>query len=415
MAITNIPNLRRYLNNGYNVLFTGEHGIGKTAIIKQVFEEAGLKWAYFSASTLDPWTDLIGVPKEIPNPKDPNSKVLGFIRPEMFQNDEIEAIFFDELNRADTKVLNAVMELIQFHSINGHPLKNLKVVWGAINPDDDKGTYNVSYMDPAQMDRFQVRIDLKTDIDSDFFKKKYPLIAAPVMQWWNEMPTDIRKEVSPRRLDYIADALMKQCRLEDFVTPKANVSKLRSLIGDTVSLSSRLDKAMENKDAAMKLLTDANAMMKLASIDPEGIKKLSAMYEGRVSAELIEARGKQTGNTPQSTVRAVSGTFTSLVEDELSNPNPYWFKMVPAIIDELQPDEEEINNLSSAQKGKVINGLDEALKRLKGETMKRYFMSDTNIPAPCTVVAVAIGLADSLSVNTRDRFRNLTQGLNLPF
>lgn len=411
MALTNIPNLRRYLNNGYNVLFSGEHGIGKTAIIKQVFEEAGLKWAYFSASTLDPWTDLIGVPKEIVNPLDPNTKVLGFIRPEMFENDVIEAIFFDELNRADTKVLNAIMELIQFRSINGHKLKNLKVIWAAINPDDDKGTYNVGYLDPAQMDRFQVRIDLKTDIDTDFFKKKYPLIAGPCIQWWNEMPPDIRKEVSPRRLDYIADALMKQCRLEDFVTPKANVSKLRTLIGDVVSLATRLEKALVDEATALKLLADPNAMLKLAGIDATGAKKLALMYEGKVSGELLAA--KTTTN-----ISSTPNTFVDIIEDELKSPNPYWFKTLPAAIDDLQPTENEIKSLSDAQRAKVVSGLSEAMKRLKGETLKRYFIGDdtaTLLITPCTAVARVVNLRNVLYSSTADRFRNLTQGLQLPF
>ena len=43
----------------------------------------------------------------------------------------------DEFSRAHKKVRNAVMELIQFKSINGRKFKNLKIVWAAINPDDD--------------------------------------------------------------------------------------------------------------------------------------------------------------------------------------------------------------------------------------------------------------------------------------
>jgi len=43
-------------------------------------------------------------------------------------------LFFDELNRAHPKVLNAVFELVQFRSINGDKLPRLQCVIAAINP-----------------------------------------------------------------------------------------------------------------------------------------------------------------------------------------------------------------------------------------------------------------------------------------
>jgi hypothetical protein len=57
-----------WLKNGFNVLFVGKHGVGKTAMIKECFTRNGLvlgeTFLYFSAATLDPWVDLVGVPKE---------------------------------------------------------------------------------------------------------------------------------------------------------------------------------------------------------------------------------------------------------------------------------------------------------------------------------------------------------------
>ena len=61
---------------------------------------------------------------------DNGNSYLDLVRPQEFQDDEVEAIFMDEFSR-HKKVRNAVMELIQFKSINGRKFKNLKIVWAA--------------------------------------------------------------------------------------------------------------------------------------------------------------------------------------------------------------------------------------------------------------------------------------------
>ncbi len=124
-----------WVQNNLNVLFRGKHGVGKTAVVINTFNRHKLKWKYFSASTLDPWVDFVGVPREA---TDENGNVyLDLLRPREFAADEVEAIMIDEYNRGAKKVKNAVMELLQFKSINGKKFNNLKMVWAAINPDDD--------------------------------------------------------------------------------------------------------------------------------------------------------------------------------------------------------------------------------------------------------------------------------------
>ena len=50
--------------NEVNVVFRGRHGVGKTTMVIDAFNRKKLKWLNFSASTMDPWVDFIGVPKE---------------------------------------------------------------------------------------------------------------------------------------------------------------------------------------------------------------------------------------------------------------------------------------------------------------------------------------------------------------
>lgn len=192
-----------WAENNFNVLFVGEHGIGKSAMIMdcftRTFGEMNDKWLYFSGATLDPWVDFVGTPKEKIGVN--GEPVLGLVRPEVW-NDKIEAIFIDEFNRSHKKIRNAVMELIQFKSINGKKFPNLKVIWAAVNPHTEEEVYNVEALDPAQMDRFQIHVNLPYKPDVDFFFKKYDIRGKLACEWWNGLPENLKKMVSPRRLEY---------------------------------------------------------------------------------------------------------------------------------------------------------------------------------------------------------------------
>jgi hypothetical protein len=218
-----------WIENKLNVLMKGKHGVGKTTMIIEAFEEAGLKWKYFSAATMDPWVDFIGIPKE---KTEGDKTYLELIRPKAFAEDEVEALFFDEYNRAPKKVRNSVMELIQFKSINGKPFKNLKMVWAAINPDDDdEETYDVDMLDPAQLDRFQVHVEVPYKPNYYFFSGKYGSeTASKAIEWWNSQSELAKSAVSPRRLDYAIEMFNAQGKVEHVIPPVGNVSQFKKLM-----------------------------------------------------------------------------------------------------------------------------------------------------------------------------------------
>jgi len=145
-----LPQLKTVIQQDWNVLLSGKHGIGKTFEVLRVVEDLGWSMKYYSTSTLDPYVDLVGVPVPVDN--DDGTRDLDMVRPKDMDN--VELIFFDELNRADPKTLNAVFEVIQFRTINGIPLPKLRSVVAAINPVD--GEYNTEELDPALIDRFHV-------------------------------------------------------------------------------------------------------------------------------------------------------------------------------------------------------------------------------------------------------------------
>ncbi len=225
--------LKFWISNNLNVLFIGKHGVGKTSMIIDAFDKAGLKWKYFSASTMDPWTDLCGVPQKVVDEK--GCTHLDFIRPREFQNDEVEALFFDEYNRAASKTRNAVMELIQFKSINGKKFNNLKIVWAAINPieKDSDLKYDVEELDPAQADRFHIKVDVPYKPDIFYFKNKYGShITKVALEWWGDLPPKVKNEVSPRRLDYALNIHGLKGDMRYCLPKESNVSKLIKMISN---------------------------------------------------------------------------------------------------------------------------------------------------------------------------------------
>ncbi len=309
-----------WIKNNLNVLFIGKHGVGKTSMVKDAYERNELRWLYFSAATMDPWVDFIGVPKENQNKMAESFEVvkqlatwdrklaiqwivsnwkmeeeaadrilnymdkmgekvafLDLVRPKMFAEDDVEALFFDEFNRAPKKVRNAVMELLQFKSINGKKFKNLKMVWAAINPDDDEDAeYDVEKLDPAQADRFHITIEIPYAPNGEWFRQEFGEQTAKIaIAWWQELPEEEKKKVSPRRLEYALMVRRMKGDMRDVLPITSNVSKLTTALntGHTPDKLEALMKAndvtgarqfMSNENnyaSAMKYIPGSDTMM----------------------------------------------------------------------------------------------------------------------------------------------------------
>lgn len=223
-ALIDQHKLDLYIQHNLNVLFIGKHGVGKTSAVIEAFERNKLKHLYFSASTCDPFIDFVGVPRVVEVDGKP---VLQMIRQGYMEDDSVEAIFIDEYNRAAKKMKNAVMELIQFKSINGRKFPNLKVVWAAINPPDDQDTYDVEPLDPAQQDRFHIHINVDYRPCPEYLERTYGThITGCIMDWWNAMPDNIREKVSPRRIGYAIDHWKRGLSMREMLPEECNVAKL---------------------------------------------------------------------------------------------------------------------------------------------------------------------------------------------
>lgn len=224
-----------WVDHGLNVLLIGEKGVGKTQISREVaIEKFGAEnVVYCSAPTLDPFLDLIGVPKEeVVN----GDSTLKYIRPKRMHND-IKALIIDELNRAPhRKILDALMELIQFRSINGVKFEKLQTIIACINPpsetdDDAEFNYNVIQLDPAHMDRFHIIVQVPHEPDKTYFVSKFGNNGQVIIDWWQRLEQAQKMTVSPRRLEMALDMYAKGVNLEYALPTSVNTSDLIKSLG----------------------------------------------------------------------------------------------------------------------------------------------------------------------------------------
>ena len=294
MATFTDARLDHWFKSNQNVLLSGKHGVGKTARIQACFERHGLvqneTYLYFSASTLDPWVDLIGVPKEQVDEK--GEKYLGIVRPQQLYKGNVVAIFFDEYNRSPKKVRNAVMELIQKKSINGMVFPNLKCVWAAVNPSTDDDIYDVEKIDPAQQDRFQVQVDLPYACDIDFFKNRYgDNLASSAIEWWNALPELEKDKISPRRLQYALDDYVSGGDMEFVLPVSCNIPKLSDLLKNG-SVENQLKDLYAKKDpktvkAWFSSINNCNAALKYVLEDKKYLEYFLPFVKAEKLTELI--------------------------------------------------------------------------------------------------------------------------------
>lgn len=236
-----IPNEDAVISNGWNVMLIGAHGTGKSATVRSLATRHGLKVAIFNAATMDPHTELLGIPmpRMVTMPDGSTREVLRMIRPVAI--DEADIIFIDELNRAPVETQNACMEMANERTINGEPLPNLKCVISAINPPD--GDYNVGLIDAAMRDRWDIFVEVEPVVDAAIltaFDGISKPVADALAQWYKECNHAKRDTyVSPRRvakLGKVFEATRSKKMLNLALEPgtTADIGKLFALLMDAV-------------------------------------------------------------------------------------------------------------------------------------------------------------------------------------
>ena len=130
-----------------NILIVGDHGIGKSELVRDQFESAGFVVVpLFLGQMADPG-DLIGLPYR-------EDRQTRFAAPHWWPDESTPIVLFlDELNRARSEILQAVMDLTLNRTLAGRALPSGSRLVAAVNGGD---RYSVTRLDPAMVSRFNV-------------------------------------------------------------------------------------------------------------------------------------------------------------------------------------------------------------------------------------------------------------------
>jgi len=136
----------------------GRHGIGKSQVVYQLGNVLDRPVVERRASQMTEG-DLIGLPSIQGNSTNWNP-------PNWFkfacQNPCI--LFFDEVDRATLEVRQGLFELTDSRKLNGHKLHEDVLIFAAVNGGEHGANYQVSDMDPAELDRYTV-FDLEPTVE----------------------------------------------------------------------------------------------------------------------------------------------------------------------------------------------------------------------------------------------------------
>lgn len=194
--ITNNQVIQAKGKNPIAVEVVGDSGIGKTSTVIQLAEELQLNFVKINLSQIEEIGDLVGMPviqyeiqermttsnpNEVRTPrtawvneksfdqylkagfKDTGKTRMSYAAPEWIAGkDEGGILLLDDWNRADSRFIQAVMELVDRQTYISWKLpKNWHII---LTSNPDNGDYMVNSIDSAQRTRF-ITANLKFDVD----------------------------------------------------------------------------------------------------------------------------------------------------------------------------------------------------------------------------------------------------------
>ncbi len=135
------------------VCIWGPHGIGKTAVVRDFARHRGWGYVEIAPAQIEELGDLHGLPTRVAGTTGAvRDGRTAFLPPEWVPTEPGPGILLlDDLNRADERVLRALMQLLQNHRLYSWALPPGWQIACTANPEG--GDYNVTPMDHALLTR----------------------------------------------------------------------------------------------------------------------------------------------------------------------------------------------------------------------------------------------------------------------
>src|ERR1019366_82092 len=143
-------NLRASIEFGSNMFVIGRRGSSITIQAKKAIKDTGCKEVFVNLSVLER-VDLAGFPSLFSESKDPYvSYKLPYYFRDLIEGDTPCVLLADEIDKCDSSITAPLLEITQFHTVNGVRLKNLRSVLFTANHASEGSAGRIS---PPLMDR----------------------------------------------------------------------------------------------------------------------------------------------------------------------------------------------------------------------------------------------------------------------
>lgn len=179
--------------NKITIGLEGSHGIGKTAILKEIADERNAKYIRIELGSLEEIGDLVGLPCKEYHMLSPDNEIvwvnekllneyislgyrvdknclprMNYAIPSWVPNDPEQEVLLvlDDYSRGNSLFMQAIMSLIQFGEYISWKLPNKTHL--LLTSNEDNGDYNVTTLDNAQQSRL---INFKLEFDHEQYSK----------------------------------------------------------------------------------------------------------------------------------------------------------------------------------------------------------------------------------------------------
>lgn len=170
----------------------GQHGIGKSALVKQVADELGWEMIPIILSQRES-VDLIGIPY-VETDKETGDPVTHNYMPDWFNRVRKKGktvLFLDEFNMARREVMAAAFELVLDRRLNNKYLPDDVLIVVAGNPNDER--YDVNDLSQSLVDRF-MHIQLLPDSGEWFSWAKENKLNSSLVEFFQVNPASLYKK-----------------------------------------------------------------------------------------------------------------------------------------------------------------------------------------------------------------------------